>query len=765
MATHRDPPSGRGSGGSSSGRGPSDGGLGPGPVKIRLLRTAAWLLAIACFVWAIQDPLFRDDEGFLAAQFCLPLAGSVALALLGSGAGRSWQRSSLWLALAVLGQAVSLQLIDAGPHVRYQHYGFLTRGFELYDAWLLAAVGLQASLVYWGFRGRGSEIRAGLTRSFGIWPLAGITLVFIGSAATLWRDVEIYIGELMFASAVQALNLATITLAILAVPEGLVPSIKRWLDRLLGKEELGPGEGPLLDRFVLVAAAWTLVLSAALCLFSYQRHPHVPDEVAYLFHARYLAEGLLSMPAPPVPSAFNVDLMYYEAGRWFSPVPPGWPAVLSLGALLGAAWLVNPLLAGLNIVLTYAFLRELYARRSARLAVLLLCLSPWFVFMGMNFMTHTSTLTAALIAAIGTARLNKTGRLRWAGVSGIAIGLVSLIRPLEAVALAGLLGLWALWGGRRRLFGLARVSAMAVSAAIVGGIGLVYNARLMGDPTRFPIMAYTDEYYAPGTNDLGFGPDRGLGWTGLDPFPGHGLADVLVNANLNTFAVNVELFGWSAGSLFLIAVLLFAGRVRKEDGLMLAAIAAVVGIHSFYWFSGGPDFGARYWFLIIVPCAILTVRGLESLERRFGAWKGFPGTVGARLEIGVLFLCFSAIATFFPWRAVDKYHHYRGMRPDIRQLAQRHEFGRSLVLIRGERHPDYASAAIYNPLDPQAPAPVYVWDRSDSVRADVLEAYGDRPVWVVAGPSVTGAGFRVIRGPLRAEGDGRAGTVDSSMRP
>ena len=31
-------------------------------------------------------------------------------------------------------------------------------------------------------------------------------------------------------------------------------------------------------------------------------------------------------------------------------------------------------------------------------------------------------------------------------------------------------------------------------------------------------------------------------------------------------------------------------RLRREDWWMLLAIAIVVGLHSFYWFSGGPDF-------------------------------------------------------------------------------------------------------------------------------------------------------------------------------
>ena len=53
-----------------------------------------------------------------------------------------------------------------------------------------------------------------------------------------------------------------------------------------------------------------------------------------------------------------------------------------------------------------------------------------------------------------------------------------------------------------------------------------------------------------GTNDLGFGANRGLGWSGLDPFPGHGVLDVIVNAALNAAAQ-----GWDYTKPFKTGVL------------------------------------------------------------------------------------------------------------------------------------------------------------------------------------------------------------------
>jgi len=597
--------------------------------------------------------------------------------------------------------------------------------------------------------------------------------------------------ELPFAAFVQSVNLINILLAAFALPEGVLARWKEGLEKFFGRAgkvalferqgesgtrgndgtrgKLSGGAStfprlPLfprvpcsLDATALAAALWVTSLAAALSYFSYERHPHIPDEVVYLLHARYLAKGMLVMPAPPVPEAFDIDLMNYEADRWFCPVPPGWPAMLALGVLFGAAWLVNPMLAGLNVLLAYVLMRELYDRRAARLTALLLCFSPWHILMAMNFMPHTFTLTCALGAAVAVTQARRNGKSKWARgwalLSGVATGMVGLIRPLDGLVVAVLIGLWVIGVGGRRLK-ISGMGAFALGLIAVGAAVMPYNKLLTGSPTKFPIMAYTDKYYGPKTNALGFGPDRGLGWA-LDPYPGHGLRDVLVNSNLNLTSVNVELFGWGIGSLLFIALLIFAGATQGSDYLMLATIAAVFIAHIFYWFSGGPDFGARYWYLMIIPCAALTVRGTRFLEEKLNrgpdgfAPAGFTED-GARVFVLVLSLCALTLVNYFPWRAIDKYHHYLRMRPDIRYLARQYDFGKSLVLIRGERFPDYESAAVYNPLDLRAAAPVYVWDRNPEVRARALNAYADRTVWIIYGPSITGAGFKVVEGPLSA---------------
>ncbi len=624
---------------------------------------------------------------------------------------------ALWLAVAAFGQAGALALVDAGARLHYQHYLGIAGMLET-RRWAAALVAAQAAAVIAGLYARRGELRASLGRLRALQILAG-ALVMLTVSVAVSEDRRFFAFELAFGAAVAAINLGAIALLAWSVPQEAVESAGRWFRRLPA------------GRAVLFAALGAAIAAAFLSCVSYERHPHVADEASYIIQARYLAGGAIAMPAPPVPEAFSLDLMTYEPERWYSPFPPGWPALLALGALAGAPWLVNPLLTGLNLIGAWLLLRELYGRDIALGGALLLAVSPWHLFMGMSLMAHTFTLTCALAGALGVAWARKTGRARWTWLGGAAIGVASLIRPLDGFLLAGLLGLWALGLGGSRLKP-SGIAGLALAAALAGAAVLPYNRALTGSATYFPVMAYFDKVYWPGSNDMGFGPERGVGW-GIDPNPGHSPLDALINAQLNGFSINVELFGWGAGSLLVAAVFLFSGKLRRPDFGMLSVIAAVFLAQSLYWFSGGPDFGARYWWLMLIPLIALTARGLEAL--------------GGRARLAAAAISALAVTIFVPWRAADKYHRYLGMRPDILRLAAVHEFDRSLVFIRGDRHPDYASAAVYNPLDWDVDAPIYAWDRGPKVRARTMAAFPDRTVWMVNGPSVTGGSYELAEAP------------------
>ena len=612
--------------------------------------------------------------------------------------GESRRIAIAWGAAALIAHAAALRLVDAGKECRYQHLTVPPRGWP---AWILLAA---AAAVVIGLSRVIKHGRFPVAR----WRAGAAAAVLAALAATPSRDLKAFASEEVLSFLIQAVIAGAVVLAVLHAPSPALPRLRP-----------------------AVLAIWVFLFTAGAAVLVYERHPHIQDEVSYLIQARYLAAGRISMPAPPAPRAFHLDLMTYEPSRWYSPFPPGWPAVLAAGVLLGFPWLVNPLLSALNLVLARRLARDLFGERVADIAALLLAVSPWFLFMGMSLMSHTVTLTLALMAALSVSRARETGSARYAGLGGLAVGAASLARPLDGAVLALAMGVWLVSGAAPKR--LIRAGAFAAAMLIAGSLALPYNRALTGNALKFPVDDYFDRYYHPGVNRLGFGPDRGLPWQ-IDPFPGHGLRDVLANADLNLTSINWELFGWGCGSLLPIVALFFSGRAARKDWMLLAVAASVAAAYSFYWFSGGPDFGARYWFLAIVPLVFLTARALDKMGR-------FAGPALACL-------CLLAVVNYLPWRGIDKYYHYLNMRPDVRRLAAERQFGPSLVFIRGPRHPDYASAAVYNPLDLRAAAPIYAWDRDPAARAEARRAYPDRAVWLVNGPSVTGRGFEVAAGPL-----------------
>ena len=720
-----------------------------------LTSPASWLqtltppaLVLAALIGTSRLPVFHDTEGFLTVDFCLLLSLATALLLAGMNWRSPMRTAAIWFALFIFGQGLVLQLIDAGTAIHYQH-SHLVHGINTTrEAILVSLLVLQSLAVIVGMSGKVSHVTAWISTHLGKSRAVIIFLLVLFLSVFPSRELHHYAYELVITGFIVAVQLACLLLGLMAIP---ADTAERWNTRLnnfIG----GTGEARSIDRLAFMCALWTSCIAIALAVLSYERHPHIADEVAYIFQANYFAQGLLGTPPPPVPEAVESYLIDCDSGPCFSPVPPGWPAVLALGALAGADWLVNPLLSGINILLLFMLLQRLYDRYTARLGVLLAAASPWYLLMSMNFMTHTFSLTCTLVAALSVLQMRHRQNSLWGIPGGIAIGLLSLTRPLEGVMVALVLGLAALFGPGRRIR-LAPVFVLGLASMITGSAVLPYNKALTGDPLTFPIMAYADKALGPGVNSLGFGPDKGITWGGLDPFPGHGLPDVLVNAGLNLSAMNIEMFGWSIGSL--LPILLFLAlrstrRIAPADGWMLFSILVIFAFQSLYWFSGGPDFAARYYYLIVIPLVALTVQALKGLGQTVACGATSPSRVPATILIGVMILSTGALANFLPWRAIDKYHHYRDMRPDIRNLVSDQAAGADLLLIKGEDHPDQNSAIVYTSIDPYGDGPIIALDKNPEVRRQLLNAYPDRSVWLIDGPSLTGSGYRVTAGPVNA---------------
>src|SRR5205085_7493720 len=118
-------------------------------------------------------------------------------------------------------------------------------------------------------------------------------------------------------------------------------------------------------RRILLIAAIFLVEALFVHFLLAQRFPLSGDDYSYLYQAKLFASGKLYAEDP----IYNASLPFYDCietyclrdyqGHRFSKYPPGWPALLALGAKLHVPWLVDPILGALLVflILRYTELR------------------------------------------------------------------------------------------------------------------------------------------------------------------------------------------------------------------------------------------------------------------------------------------------------------------------------------------------------------------------------------------------------------------------
>ncbi|RMF38104.1 MAG: hypothetical protein D6754_08150 [Alphaproteobacteria bacterium] len=727
---------------------------GTGGAGSPALRIAAGLAAAALVVLAIRGLVSPGGLERHESWWLIPLA--LALALAGCAARTAWQEAGLMAAAFLAGLGAQLALTSP---FWFQHIRVLPTPFSYL---ITAMIGLQ------GLMAAGALLRAGrlaraprLIGGFGWWRVFAVLAVLVLAAKGVMDFIDPpnlprFLKQLALSLVFLAVNLASF-LALLAALPG--PRVAAWAARagrlislppvLTGGAAEGAPAGPgRLDRaFPFAVAAVAFAIATLIAIAALEAVPHL-DDIVYLFHARYFAHGMLTLPLPPLPEAFDHYLMDSHQGRWFSVNLPGWPAALALGELIGLPWLVSPVMGGLGIVLMHRFVAAMTDRGTANLAILLMASSPWYLSISATGLLHAFTLVLILGAWLLLMRA-RARRSLWAALAaGALMGWLFLARPLEGLYMGGLTGLWTLSFLRDRRQWTS-VALYGLGAAAIAALILPYNAYLTGDAFVTPINAYLDRIWAPGANALGFGPDRGAGWENVDVWPGHSPLEALINAQENLHALNGELFGWGGFSLLFALVFALWGRWSRFAAAMAAIIAVTLIVYAFYWYVGGFFAGPRYWFQMLVPLVILSALGITTAAERLEALM--PGTrAGPRLAAGVAFLGLAALAVHESWLGVNKYPEIRGYHAEYRDLARDPRLAGSLILIATDSDTEYGSAFWLNDFTPGARSPLFARDLGPEKNRRLAAAFPDRPVYLVKGRGTGQPHVEIVRGPLSA---------------
>lgn len=466
---------------------------------------------------------------------------------------------------------------------------------------------------------------------------------------------------------------------------------RRWSPAALFRIRLRSGKKILLITLTLLTFALTLHIAIDIL----ERIPHVQDSVTYLFQAKTLARGSLSAPAPPSPEAFEQEFLLVRDGRWFGKYPPGYPAVLAVGVLFGAPWLVNPLLATVTVPLLFVVARRLYPRTPALalLAAALPLASPFFLFMSGSHMAHPAELFwMALLMALWLRVLHPPFRWSLAIGAGVAFGFLFLTRQLSAVAAAlpflAATSLWFLYKHRSTsLLAILRPALVAGLSALPFLILLfAHQWALTGDPWQDPRLLFW-EY-----DHLGFGQDIGEGQNAFEltmtpqglaqiwyddpsqPPRGHSLARGIYNTQQNWLALERDLFGWLSALTFSFIWLVFLlQRPRRQDWTLLLLLVAPLIAYVFYW-ADGISYGPRYFYVALPALLLLTARGVQCLSH----WLG-PG--GPLIATGLLLLLVGAAYIFAGPRYVEEYRGYNFVSRHTLTLIEKEAQTPALIFI------------------------------------------------------------------------------------
>jgi hypothetical protein len=407
-------------------------------------------------------------------------------------------------------------------------------------------------------------------------------------------------------------------------------------------------------------------LYAVVARIVFDGKPLLIDEIIQTWHGRLLAEGRLWNPVPAHPE-FTSSMHLIDAGdKLFGQFPVGGPAMLAVGSLLGAEWLVGPLFGALAVALFGVLARRTEPRPGVALgAVLLFALAPFAVFMSGSHMNHVTGLCWILLGAVGlSAATSETGgRFRDGLLAGIGLGVSVTVRPVDAMAFALPAGIWLLWRAVRH----RRVAALLGSGlgiAIPGAILLWANSQTTGDPFT---LGYTVMWGA--AHDLGF---HATPW-GEVHTPVRGFELV----NLYFLRLQSYLFEAPIPSLVPAGLALaLTRRLSPMDRYLLVSAALVCAAYFAYWHDGF-YLGPRFLYPLLPVLALWTARALPALRERMGASTGYRTAV-----YGTIVAVLLALAAGVTVRATEYRAGMQSPRWDADRAARAAGIRNSLIFVR-----------------------------------------------------------------------------------
>lgn len=478
----------------------------------------------------------------------------------------------------------------------------------------------------------------------------------------------------------------------------------------------------LLATLLLPLVAFGLAAWSSTSIFD--RLPRTEDEVTFLFQAKTIAEGHLIAPGPEHGEFFFMSFVIVRDGQWFGKYPPGYPALLSVGTLLGRPWLVNAAASAVAVGLLLVVGRRFYDLRTALLAGALMVLSPFFILQSGSLLSHVVALCWVMLLLLLIDIMRRRDLPLVAAGAGVAGGMLLLTRPLTAVGIAlPFVAVAAIdLTSRRPLLG--RYAFVALGSLPLLAALLLYNDATTGSPFR---SAY--ELWWP-YDRVGFGEEYGVN--------GHTPHDALRNMRSNLRDLSVVLFGWPRRLSFLpvvVAIGYAAWRMRRReisretsaDLLLAGMVVGLIVVHLFYW-TPGKMYGPRYYFEIIGALSLLGARGIVLTWDEVGRMlrRLHPSIQPLRVVVPAIVVGlfgFNLLATL-PDEA-ERYRDWNGVHRHDLETIREAELENALVFVPRPNWQAYAPLFLENSTTLNGEV-IYAVDRGDDRISTLMRDFPDR---------------------------------------
>jgi hypothetical protein len=453
--------------------------------------------------------------------------------------------------------------------------------------------------------------------------------------------------------------------------------------------------------FVCVASILLFLLVASLGRAVLGGIPHIGDEQVQLWQAKIYSSGHFSVPVPQPIEFFFDPFMFIRDGRWYSQYPPGFALLLVPGVVLHHPELVNPVIAGLSLIIFGLVLKEI---NLSRWWMLLFVFSPLVLFMSASMMNHASSL---FFGALGIYCFLKSKRDKagWLFLWGLATGYMFSVRPFTALCF----NLPLLFLMLRKKVGAGILTS--ILGFVIGAIPFFINNY----HTTGSIFTAGYQYAWDGKSGFFFTESP---WGPIHT-PQFGLSHLLTLLNgLNGWLFEVPLPALTGVVLWLV---LRKDKNWKEWGIFACGACSVGGYFFYYYVD--LTYGPRFAYEAVFPWLIISAMGFKVLYRQLRDSGYSRAKAHGCFFLGGLILLGVAGTISFPARIAYYSHRYRDVDKNFVKFISAQKLGNAIVFLDDypstDRHARLFSLGFSN-----RQAWYYAWKLNDTAVKSALEAVG-----------------------------------------